>query len=217
MIKLIVEGNLGADAELKKENGHQFVSMSVADTIRRTDESGNVKETTKWVSATLNGDGGNLLQYLKRGARVHIIGDGDVRMYHSEKQRAFVAGLKVYVREIELVGGSPEAVPRDLYDAEGVAHQISKYYHCRDVANTTLYNRRGEQYLVDVNGWVSATNVQADQPQLDNSETTTEAVTETADETNIETTTEAVTETAVEPDGEAATAKKKNSRQKSHD
>lgn len=160
MVKLIVEGNLGADAEVKNENGHKFVSMSIADTTRRTDENGQVHEKTQWISATINGDGGNLFQYLKKGARVHVIGDGEVRMYHSEKQRALVAGLKVFVREIELTGSTPEAVPRDLYDTDGIAHRISKYYHCQDAANATLYNKSGEMFTVDANGWVLPTNVQ---------------------------------------------------------
>lgn len=168
MIKLIVEGNLGANAEVKNENGHQFVSMNIAENRRYTDPTtGETKEKTQWVSATLNGDGGNLLQYLVKGARVHIIGDAEVRQYHSEKQRALVAGLKVYVREIELVGGTPEAVPRDLYDTDGIAHRVYKYYHVQDVRDSILYNRAGEQYTVDAAGWVSPTNVQAtnDQPQ----------------------------------------------------
>jgi len=160
MVKLIVEGNLGADAQVKNENGRKFVSMSIADTTRRTDENGQVHEKTQWVSATINGDGGNLLQYLKKGARVHVIGDGEVRMYHSEKQRALVAGLKVFVREIELTGSTPEAVPRDLYDTDGIAHRISKYYHCTDAANATLHNKSGEMFTVDANGWVLPTNVQ---------------------------------------------------------
>lgn len=168
MIKLIVEGNLGANAEVKNENGHQFVSMNIAENRRYTDTTtGETKEKTQWISATLNGDGGNLLPYLVKGARVHIIGDAEVRQYHSEKQRALVAALKVYVREIELVGGAPEAVPRDLYDINGCAHRVSKYYHVDDAANCILMNRAGEQFTVDANGWVSPTNVQAtnDQPQ----------------------------------------------------
>lgn len=168
MVKLIVEGNLGANAEVKTENGHQFVSMNIAENRRYTDPTtGEAKEKTQWISATLNGDGGNLLPYLVKGARVHIIGDAEVRQYHSEKQRALVAALKVYVREIELVGGTPEAVPRDLYDIYGVAHRVSKYYHVEDAANCILLNRAGEQFAVDANGWVSPTNVQATngQPQ----------------------------------------------------
>lgn len=188
MVKLIVEGNLGADAEVKNENGRKFVSMSIADTTRRTDENGQVHEKTQWVSATINGDGGNLLQYLKKGARVHVIGDGEVRMYHSEKQRALVAGLKVYVREIELTGSTPEAVPRDLYDTDGIAHRISKYYHCPDAANATLYNKSGEQFTVDANGWVLPTNVQerelatvTNEGASEQAEKTAEQATEAAD------------------------------------
>lgn len=179
MIKVIVEGNLGANAEVKTENGHQFVSMNIAENRRYADPAtGETKEKTQWISATINGDGGNLLKYLVKGARVHIIGDAEVRQYHSEKQRALVAALKVYVREIELVGGTPEAVPRDLYDIYGVAHRVSKYYHVEDAANCILLNRAGEQFAVDANGWVSPTNVQATNEQSEDAqpqEQTTEA------------------------------------------
>ena len=55
----------------------------------------------------------------------------------------------------------PEAVPRDLYDKEGVAHRVAKFYNVADVRSDVLYNRSGEQYTVDANGWVLPTNVQA--------------------------------------------------------
>lgn len=155
MLKLIVSGNLGANAELHNENGKQFVSMSIAHTRRFRDGSGNEKEETQWISATLNGDGGKLLPYLVKGARVHCIGDPEVRMFHSEKQRALVAGLKIFIRDIELLGGNPEPVPRDLYDKNGAAHQVLKYYNVPNVPAGELYSRQGEIYAVDANGWVT--------------------------------------------------------------
>lgn len=155
MLKLIVSGNLGANAELHNENGKQFVSMSIAHTRRFRDGSGNEKEETQWISATLNGDCGKLLPYLVKGARVHCIGDPEVRMFHSEKQRALVAGLKIFIRDIELLGGNPEPVPRDLYDKNGAAHQVLKYYNVANVPAGELYSRQGEIYAVDANGWVT--------------------------------------------------------------
>lgn len=185
MLKLIVEGNLGADAEVKTENGSKFVSMSIAHTRRRTSEDGHVTESTQWISATWNGDGGNLLPYLKKGARVFVIGDGDVRTYHSEAQRRLVAGINVFIRQIELTGGMPEAVPRDLYDTDGVAHRVSKYYNVADVRSCVLYNRSREQYTVDANGWVLPTNVQAttDATAVDNSTEQAVEPSETAQDT----------------------------------
>lgn len=154
MQKKIIVGNLGADAELKTENGRQFVSMSIANTERRKKDDGTYTETTTWVSATLNGDGGNLLQYLKKGAKVYAYGDYTVRMYHSEKQRALVAGVNLYIRDIELLSTNTDAVPRDLYDETGAAHRITKYYWVQDAKKTMLYDRNGAGYLVDEQGFV---------------------------------------------------------------
>lgn len=167
MQKKIIVGNLGADAELKTENGRQFVSMSIANTERRKKDDGTYTETTNWVSATLNGDGGKLLQYLKKGARVYAYGDYAVRMYHSEKQRALVAGVNLYIRDIEILSTNTDAVPRDLYDETGAAHRITKYYWVQDVKKTMLYDRNGAGYLVDEQGFVwppSSTQPAEEQP-----------------------------------------------------
>lgn len=153
MIKLQVEGNLGADAEVRRENGRVYVMFRVADTQRRT-VGDKQTERTQWVSCFLNGDGGNLLQYLKKGARVYVSGDGDVNQYHSEQQRALVAGMTCFVRDIELVGGKPDAVPRELYDFDGVAHRVVKYF-LTDVKSCKLYSRSQAEFNVDANGWVT--------------------------------------------------------------
>ena len=46
MNKLEVIGNLGADAEVKVENGKKFVSLSIADTRRRKKADGTTEEKT---------------------------------------------------------------------------------------------------------------------------------------------------------------------------
>lgn len=155
MNRLEVIGNLGADAEVKTENGKQFVSLSIADTRRRKKADGTIQEYTMWVSATINGDGGELLKYLVKGAKVCAIGDMDVRVYHSEKQRALVAGLKMFVRDIQLISTNVDDVPRDLYDAEGVAHHVTKYFFCDTACGKELYNRSGEMFNCNNTGWVT--------------------------------------------------------------
>lgn len=155
MNRLEVIGNLGADAEVKTENGKQFVSLSIADTRRRKKADGTIQEYTMWVSATINGDGGELLKYLVKGAKVCAIGDMDVRVYHSEKQRALVAGLKMFVRDIQLISTNVDDVPHDLYDAEGVAHHVTKYFFCDTACGKELYNRSGEMFNCNNTGWVT--------------------------------------------------------------
>lgn len=155
MLKLTVIGNLGSDAELRKESGQPFVSMSIAHTEKRKDAQGVEHETTQWISATLNGDGGNLLPYLKKGTRVYAYGDVATRLFHSEKDRMMKAGLNLFIRNIELIGASPDAVPRDLYSYDGAAHRIGKYYYCEDAHGEILVDRSGNQFTVNADGWVS--------------------------------------------------------------
>lgn len=70
MIKVEIIGNLGADATLQEKNGNRFVAFRVANTDKWVDKStGQVIESTQWISCTLNGDGGALLPYLKRVQR----------------------------------------------------------------------------------------------------------------------------------------------------
>lgn len=154
MLKLTVIGNLGSDAELRKESGQPFVSMSIAHTEKRKDAQGVEHESTQWISATLNGDGGNLLPYLKKGTRVYAYGDVATRLFHSEKDRMMKAGLNLFIRNIELVGAAPDAVPRDLYSYDGAAHRIGKYYYCEDAHGEILVDRSGNQFTVNNDGWV---------------------------------------------------------------
>lgn len=155
MMKLTVMGNLGGDAELRSENGKQFVSMSIASTETFQKGDGTKEERTQWISATLNGDGGKLLQYLKKGTKVYVTGDPVARMYHSEKQRQLVAGFKVFIRDIELVSVNTDDVPRTLYDIDGAAHAVTKHFYCPDAAGLSLYGRTGQEFGVDANGWVA--------------------------------------------------------------
>lgn len=164
MLQIQVIGNLGADAEVKELNGTKAVCFNVAHTDRWTQEDGTKREVTTWVSCIINGDGGKLLPYLKRGASVFVEGAGSARCYSSPKEHRWVAGLNVTVRHIELVGGKLDEVPRELSTSDGHIFQTGKAYFvapdgAKEAGATkttrgTLYDRDGVQYEVDVNGFV---------------------------------------------------------------
>ena len=109
MIKVEIIGNLGADAQLQEKNGNRFVSFRVANTDKWIDKStGQVIESTQWISCTLNGDGGALLTYLKRGTKVFVRGNAQFVIFSSAKTRQMEVGVNLFVREIELCGGQKE-------------------------------------------------------------------------------------------------------------
>lgn len=109
MIKMEIIGNLGADAQLQVYNGNKYVSFRIANTDAWTDKStGEIKKSTQWVSCSMNGDGGNILTYLKKGTKVFVRGNAQIVVYSSPKTHQMEAGVNLFVREIELCGGSKE-------------------------------------------------------------------------------------------------------------
>lgn len=168
MLQFQVIGNLGADAKVVNENGKPFVSFNVGHNDRWSDAQGVQHEATTWVSCALNGDGGNLLPYLKKGRMVYVVGRGSARVYSSEKQRGMVAGLNLMVDRIELVGGAPDEVPRQLYDSDGVMHKVTRHFWAdragmlqgkKDKGDVLeLHAADGSIFLVDPNGFISQAN-----------------------------------------------------------
>ena len=74
MIETIMIGNIGADAKVVRNNGNEFVSFNVAHTDKFKNRDGQNVEETTWVSVTIEGNGGNLTQYLTKGKCVCIRG-----------------------------------------------------------------------------------------------------------------------------------------------
>ena len=109
MIKVEIIGNLGADAQLQEKNGNRFISFRVANTDKWTDKStGQIIESTQWISCTLNGDGGALTPYLKKGSKVFVRGNAQFVIFSSAKTHQMEVGVNLFVREIELCGGQKE-------------------------------------------------------------------------------------------------------------
>lgn len=109
MIKLEIIGNLGADAEVKVYNGNKFVSFRVAHTDKWVDQNTGVISTQiTWVSCSLNGDGGGLTPYLKKGTKVFVRGTPNFVVYSSPKTHKMETGINLFVREVELCGGNLE-------------------------------------------------------------------------------------------------------------
>ena len=98
MLKLQIIGNLGADAERKTTNGRDFVTFRVAHTFK----AGDGREETTWVSCAMNGDGGKVLQYLKKGTKVFVSGRPRLRVYSSPKTHQMEAGIDLSVESVEL-------------------------------------------------------------------------------------------------------------------
>lgn len=180
MFKVEVIGNLGADAEIKDANGSKFVTMRVAHTDKWTQQDGREKEITTWIDVTMNNTESKVIPYLKQGVKVFVRGNASLRVYSSPKDRMMKAGLQVSALEIELCGGSVEAVPRQLIVPDtGQLVDTQKFYWCNAETKgmkkddtRQLIDRHGNAYLMNNQGFVAPVlpdpAEQADQSQGEN-------------------------------------------------
>lgn len=100
-------GNLGADAEIKDFSGKKYVSFNVAHSEYGKDQAGNKTESTVWISVLWYGDGGGLLQYLKKGNKVFVRGRQRVKTYTDKNGNAQVA-ININASEVILCGSKSE-------------------------------------------------------------------------------------------------------------
>ena len=162
MIKVEVIGNLGADCEVKQSNGNKFGACRVAHTEKYTDAQGNVHESTMWVDVVIPDADNKVIPYLKAGVKVFVRGNASLRVYSSQKDRCMKAGLTINAREIELCGGSSDAVPRQVIDpSNGQLFDVTKCYWIEkgtkgmkkaDLVDIT--DAKGGQYKMDSYGFV---------------------------------------------------------------
>lgn len=158
-------GNLGRDAEVKSADGRQFVTFTIASTESYKKESGEREEKTQWVSCTMNQVSNNLLPYLKKGAKVCVVGRMSAKLYSSAKDRCLKSGLNLSVMHLELVSTNIDEVPRELYDNKGVAHIVTKHYYVQPTDPkkaewpATMQDAKSNLYEI-VNGFVTLSGEQ---------------------------------------------------------
>ena len=122
MLKLEIIGNLGADAELREANGKKYVSFRVAETRKFADkQTGEMVSSTTWASCSMDGDNTNLLPYLKKGQRVFVRGNMELKIFVSSRDGQRHAGVNVYVKELELCGS-----PRTDMEMKGMQAPATK-------------------------------------------------------------------------------------------
>lgn len=162
MLKVELIGNLGADAEVKNSQGYQFVTMRIAHTDKWKSQDGQTHENTIWVDATMNDTESKVIPYLRQGVKVFVRGNASLRVYSSPKDKCMKAGLSIAIREIELVGGQTDDVPRLLIDPQTAQLlEVTKHYwvnrdntSMQDNDQMALTDDKGKQYIMSKGGFV---------------------------------------------------------------
>lgn len=122
MLKIDIIGNLGGDAEIKEFGGKKYVSFSVAHTEHIKDQQGKKTELTTWASVLWHGEGGAMLQYLKKGAKVFVRGNLKVKLYN-DKNGSVQYALNLNATEVQLCGVKGENVANAVQVSGAVAPQ----------------------------------------------------------------------------------------------
>lgn len=84
MQKIILQGRLGNDAEVKStQSGKQFVTFRMATNVRRTGQNGVENVTYWWRINSFNAGPVAMAQYLKKGKPVIVIGQYTNSLYNN--------------------------------------------------------------------------------------------------------------------------------------
>lgn len=113
MLKLILTGNLGKDAEIRNINSDNVViEFSVAHTEKTKDQTGNYVDKTTWIKCSkwAKPDKTAVAQYLKKGTKVCVIGVPSIAQWLNQQGETKVQ-FEMRVDEVELLGSAVQAQP----------------------------------------------------------------------------------------------------------
>ena len=156
MFKIQIIGNLGADASVVNSNGNEYVSFRVAHSEKFKKSDGTDIETTVWASCFMKGRQ-NVMEYLKKGTKVYIDGQGKLDIYSSPKTKRMECGITINVTSLELCGGGNfDDVPRQLVNDNGELINVTKHYWTpiQGKGGTTIRDKANNEYVLDDNGFV---------------------------------------------------------------
>ena len=103
MLKAIIIGHLGKDAEVKDVNGKKVINFSVAHTEKYKDSQGAEQSKTTWVECAKWGETTAIAPYLKKGTQVYVEGTPEIRTW--EKDGKTNANFACRVGMVQLLSG----------------------------------------------------------------------------------------------------------------
>jgi len=103
MQKIIVSGNLGKDAEVKKLEGERYyLSFSVAANYSKG-KGEEKRQLTQWYSVAYFSNSSKMAEYLKKGAKVVVCGNLELDIFKSDKSGQTFVNANVTATDIEIV------------------------------------------------------------------------------------------------------------------
>lgn len=107
MNTFIIAGHIGQDAERKVIGDKNYVSFSIAENQRITNkETGEVQEVVNWYNILYRGD--KIVDYLKKGTQVQVVGELRVDVYRSESSGTVKVSRSVFANTLQLLSSTGE-------------------------------------------------------------------------------------------------------------
>jgi len=107
MYKTILLGNIGKDCVVNTVNGKSVINFSTCHTEVWRDAQGNKQEKSRWFDCALWRDNTSIAQYLKKGTKVLLEGQIDVKQFQRQDGTQGV-GMTFRVSNLTLLGGNKE-------------------------------------------------------------------------------------------------------------
>ncbi len=121
MLKLVVIGNVGRDAELKNFNGRQVINFTIASNRYTINpETGEEIEKTTWISCAKWVPGNvnvELHKYLTKGTKVYLEGIPEIKLY-KDSLRKTNASLNLNISHLELLSAGNKVDENEPEDQE---------------------------------------------------------------------------------------------------
>lgn len=109
MLKTILSGNIGQDAEVRSfENGRSVITFSVAHSEKWKDAQGVQQEKTVWIRCNMwrKSDQLTIAQYLKKGVKVLVEGKPSANAYTNQAGE-LVGNIELTVDGLEFMSSAP--------------------------------------------------------------------------------------------------------------
>lgn len=119
MQKVIISGNLGKDAGVKKLEGGRFSIMFNVAVNYSKGKGEEKKQLTQWYSVVYFSNGDKMAEYLKKGAKVIVSGNLELDVFKSDKNGQTFVNANVLAQDVEIVGFvEVESFDKELSDED---------------------------------------------------------------------------------------------------
>lgn len=102
MQKIIIIGNLGADAVIQNVQNASFCSFRVG-CSEKVRKNGEDAEVTTWYNCVVNNVQAGFIPYLKKGKKVYVEGRPRYSLYDSVVYRQKMIDISLFVDRVELL------------------------------------------------------------------------------------------------------------------